>query len=71
MRLKKTAYPLMFKVTHTNLNDGTVEGFFSKKDKCMGIQFHPESHPGPNDAVNLFDFFIKQLRKKSNKKKTS
>ena len=37
--------------------------FFSKKDKYLGIQFHPESHPGPHEAVDLFDFFIKQLGK--------
>ena len=60
--VEKDSLPSHIQITHTNLNDGTVEGFFSKKDKCMGIQFHPESHPGPNDAVSLFDFFIKQLK---------
>ena len=61
--VEKDSLPSEVQVTHTNLNDGTVEGFFSKKNKCMGIQFHPESHPGPHDAVSLFDFFIKQLKK--------
>ena len=56
--------PSSVQVTHTNLNDKTMEGFFSKKDKCLGIQFHPESHPGPHEANGLFDFFIKQLKQK-------
>ena len=54
--------PSHVQVTHTNLNDGTVEGFASKKDRCMGIQFHPENRPGPRDAVNLFDSFIKKTK---------
>ncbi len=62
--VEKASLPVDIQVTHTNLNDGTVEGFLSKKDKCLGIQFHPESRPGPYDAVNLFDFFIKQLKNK-------
>lgn len=52
-------------VTHTNLNDGTVAGFFSEEKKCLGIQYHPESHPGPHDASSLFDFFINTLVKDS------
>lgn len=48
-------------VNYINLNDQSVEGFFSQKDKCMGIQFHPESHPGPHEASVLFDRFIKHL----------
>ena len=55
--------PDFLQITHTNLNDGTVEGFFSSKVRCLGIQFHPESHPGPHDASELFDFFIKQVKK--------
>ena len=62
--VEQDSLPSNVKVTHTNLNDGTVEGFFSKKEKYLGVQFHPESHPGPHEAVNLFDFFIKQLKKK-------
>ncbi|MFN3697146.1 MAG: glutamine-hydrolyzing carbamoyl-phosphate synthase small subunit [Pseudobdellovibrio sp.] len=51
------------KVTHTNLNDQTVAGFFSEKLNCLGIQYHPESHPGPHDAVALFDFFTTKMIK--------
>ncbi|MBC7742069.1 MAG: glutamine-hydrolyzing carbamoyl-phosphate synthase small subunit [Bdellovibrionaceae bacterium] len=48
-------------VTHKNLNDQTVAGFYSKKLNCLGIQYHPESHPGPHEATKLFDFFIKNM----------
>lgn len=48
-------------VTHINLNDQTVAGIRSKKMNCMSVQFHPESHPGPHDAENLFDYFIRDM----------
>lgn len=51
-------------ITHRNLNDGTVAGFYSKKLNFLGIQYHPESHPGPHEATQLFDFFIKQMHQK-------
>lgn len=54
-------------VTHVNLNDQTVAGFFSEKQNCLGIQYHPESHPGPHDAVKLFDFFVNKMIQKKGK----
>lgn len=48
-------------VTHRNLNDGTVSGIMAKDQKCLGVQFHPESRPGPHDAEVLFDYFISQI----------
>lgn len=56
--------PQDIKVTHINLNDQTVAGFYSEKMNCLGIQYHPESHPGPHDAVLLFDYFINIMNKK-------
>ena len=53
--------PESVEVTHTNLNDNTVSGIYDRTRKCMSVQFHPESHPGPHEAVELFDFFIKQI----------
>lgn len=44
-------------ITHINLNDNTVSGLKNEKLNCMSVQFHPESHPGPNDATPLFDYF--------------
>ncbi len=50
-------------ITHLNLNDNVVSGLKSEKFNCASVQFHPESHPGPHDAVNLFDYFIEQAQK--------
>lgn len=50
-------------VTHTNLNDGTVEGIECSSKLCFSVQYHPESHPGPHEAVQLFDYFVERLRK--------
>lgn len=50
--------PVDIIVTHTNLNDQTVAGFYSEKYNCLGIQYHPESHPGPHEAGKLFDYFV-------------
>lgn len=55
-------------VTHRNLNDQTVAGFYSKKLNCLGIQYHPESHPGPHEAGRLFDFFINDMHQTKNMK---
>ena len=53
--------PADVKVTQTNLNDGTVAGFYSEKRKCLGIQYHPESCPGPHEAQGLFNFFLEKM----------
>lgn len=53
--------PADVQVTHTNLNDQTVAGMWSPEKQCLGIQFHPESRPGPHDSALLFDFFIQQV----------
>lgn len=66
--VKNGSLPSSVKITHTNLNDETVEGFCSSQKKCMGIQFHPESSPGPREASILFDIFIKELKKSKQRK---
>ncbi len=54
-------------ITHRNLNDQTVAGFYSKKLNCLGIQYHPESRPGPHEATQLFDFFINEMHQTTSK----
>ena len=44
-------------LTHVNLNDGTCEGFFDDSRQLLAVQFHPESSPGPHDALGLFGEF--------------
>ncbi|MBQ6052357.1 MAG: glutamine-hydrolyzing carbamoyl-phosphate synthase small subunit [Clostridia bacterium] len=50
-------------VTHINLLDGTVEGVKCERDRAFGIQYHPESSPGPQDSAYLFDRFINLISK--------
>ena len=49
------------RVTQVNLNDNTVAGIYSSARNYLGIQYHPESHPGPHDAENLFRYFIEKM----------
>jgi carbamoyl-phosphate synthase small subunit len=44
-------------MTHVNLNDGTCEGFFDEGRRLLAVQYHPESSPGPHDALGLFGEF--------------
>ena len=46
-------------LTHVNLNDGTCEGFFDESRQLLAVQYHPESSPGPHDALGLFGEFRK------------
>ncbi len=53
--------PSDVRISHVNLNDGTVEGIECRARKCFSVQYHPESHPGPHDARKLFDYFVSEL----------
>lgn len=44
------------RVTHVNLNDGTVEGL-EVPGIAFSVQYHPESGPGPHDSRYLFERF--------------
>ena len=49
------------RVTHANLNDGTVEGMRHTELPIFSLQYHPEAAPGPHDARPLFQQFIKLM----------
>ena len=48
-------------ITHTNLNDETLEGFRHRSHPVFCVQYHPEAAPGPHDSHYLFDDFIKLM----------
>jgi carbamoyl-phosphate synthase small subunit len=50
------------RVTHVNLNDGTVEGLMHRELPIFAVQYHPEAAPGPHDARPLFGEFLKAVR---------
>ncbi|MBU5591536.1 carbamoyl phosphate synthase small subunit [Clostridium sp. MSJ-4] len=46
-------------ITHVSVNDGTVEGMRHNTLPIYSVQFHPEACPGPQDAEEIFDEFLK------------
>lgn len=50
------------KVTYTNVNDNTVEGFENKDLGLTTVQFHPEAHGGPRDTeAHFFDSLFRRI----------
>ena len=50
------------RITHRNLNDGTVEGMEHDSLPVFSVQYHPEASPGPHDASYLFEKFVELMR---------
>ena len=40
-----------------------------KNKPVFSVQYHPESNPGPQDSVYLFDKFVKSMKKNAKKKR--
>jgi carbamoyl-phosphate synthase small subunit len=53
--------PKEWKPTFRSLNDHSVEGIAHRTLPFFAVQFHPEAHPGPTDAVYLFEKFYNRL----------
>ena len=54
--------PETLTVTHRSLFDGTLQGIARRDVPAYSFQGHPEASPGPQDADQLFDPFIRAMR---------
>lgn len=55
--LDPDSLPPNARVTHWNLNDGTVEGLALTDVPAFSVQYHPEAAPGTWDSYGLFARF--------------
>ena len=56
-------------VTHQSLFDNSIEGIRLKNKPVYSVQYHPESNPGPQDSVYLFEQFVESVKKYAKKKR--
>jgi carbamoyl-phosphate synthase small subunit len=50
------------RISFSNVNDGTVEGFEDRHLDLTTVQFHPEAHGGPRDTESyFFDSMFRRL----------
>jgi carbamoyl-phosphate synthase small subunit len=49
------------KVAQINLNDKSVESIELPAEKAFSVQYHPEACPGPRDAMEYFDDFMRAM----------
>jgi carbamoyl-phosphate synthase small subunit len=66
----KESLPKNIEVTHKSLFDNCIEGIRLKKKPIFSVQYHPESNPGPQDSVYLFQQFINNMKKNAKKKRS-
>ncbi len=65
----KKSLPRNIQITHLSLFDNSIEGIKLKSKPVFSVQYHPESNPGPQDSVYLFEEFIKSIKKNAKKKR--
>jgi len=66
----KKNLPKNIAVTHKSLFDNGIEGIKLKNKPVFSVQYHPESNPGPQDSVYLFQEFINNMKKNAKKKRS-
>jgi len=66
----KENLPKSIQVTHKSLFDNSIEGIKLKNKPIFSVQYHPESNPGPQDSVYLFQEFINNMKKNAKKKRS-
>ncbi len=65
----KQNLPKNIKVTHESLFDNSIEGIKLKNKPVFSVQYHPESNPGPQDSIYLFQEFINNMKQYAKKKR--
>lgn len=55
-------------LTHTSMNDETVEGVRHAYLPAFSVQYHPEASPGPWENGYLFDQFLQLVRSRKGRK---
>jgi carbamoyl-phosphate synthase small subunit len=62
--------PNNIKITHKSLFDNSIEGIKLENKPVFSVQYHPESNPGPQDSVYLFQEFINNMKSNAKKKRS-
>ena len=65
----KESLPKNVEITHKSLFDNCIEGIKLKNKPVFSVQYHPESNPGPQDSVYLFQEFINNIKNNAKKKR--
>ena len=65
----KSSLKRNIQITHQSLFDNSIEGIKLKNKPVYSVQYHPESNPGPQDSVYLFEEFIKSMKQNAKKKR--
>ena len=67
--IMRKSLPKNIMITHQSLFDKSIEGIKLKSKPVFSVQYHPESNPGPQDSVYLFEEFIRSMKKYAKKKR--